>query len=322
MSKTSAACACIGLLALFMGMCRGRGPEREASKDRASRVPREDIIKCPQLPPGQDRVEITYRCTPLLSRRGGPLVYLDWEPIGRTNEAVLHVPSAERWPRVVPKWAQARRAGVLPRMLSSLPKPVGGVSSCASIEFVCALSRPDKLVDWLRLARFSAVEAVSQPRRSASHQSAARTITAWKRFSDFPRDRSLQSDEDLLVAGPESGAPAKTGGNRSRCSSGRSNRTSSGLSNYRVIRARVKASTIARFIVTVLLGPARLMAPRLGGWTDPGGEVPAATFAIALVAVLATPVHPIFGRRWAGAVTIVGLLCWVFCELLVAGESV
>jgi hypothetical protein len=54
-------------------------------------------------------------------------------------------------------------------------------------------------------------------------------------------------------------------------------------------------------------------------WRDGGQSVPAIAVGPAVVAMAAIPFHPIVARRWAAAVTIVGLIFWLFCEFIVAG---
>lgn len=78
---------------------------------------------------------------------------------------------------------------------------------------------------------------------------------------------------------------------------------------------------IAVFVFSVPFAPLFLAVPWLRdwAWANLGSTVPTATLVLALVAIVAVPAHPILARRWAAAVTIVGLALWLACELIVAG---
>ena len=47
--------------------------------------------------------------------------------------------------------------------------------------------------------------------------------------------------------------------------------------------------------------------------------VPLKTLAFAVVAVIGTPFHPVSQKPWAAVVTVIGLLLWMLCSLIVAG---
>jgi len=71
-----------------------------------------------------------------------------------------------------------------------------------------------------------------------------------------------------------------------------------------------------RYLVSILLAPLFLLVPWMRSWAGEAGAVPRYVSAIAVIAILAIPLHPILPRRWTAAVTIVGLAAWLFCELL------
>jgi hypothetical protein len=53
-------------------------------------------------------------------------------------------------------------------------------------------------------------------------------------------------------------------------------------------------------------------------WWSRSGPFPAETLTSAIIAVGAVPVHPIFPRAWAAGVTVLGLVAWLFCSIIVA----
>jgi hypothetical protein len=85
-----------------------------------------------------------------------------------------------------------------------------------------------------------------------------------------------------------------------------------------VLRETTPYAVIA-FIGHVLTAPVFLVLERC---REGGHSVPATTLGLAVVAMAAIPFHPIVARRWAAAVTIVGLVLWLFCEFIVAGAPV
>ena len=77
--------------------------------------------------------------------------------------------------------------------------------------------------------------------------------------------------------------------------------------------------TIIVFCTSVLLGPLFFLLSPVRIWLGFPGAVPAQTLAIAVLAIIAVPFHPLFGSRWAAWVTILGLIAWLLCEIIVAG---
>ncbi|MDD9944823.1 MAG: hypothetical protein OXU20_27525 [Myxococcales bacterium] len=72
----------------------------------------------------------------------------------------------------------------------------------------------------------------------------------------------------------------------------------------------------AKYLMTVVIGPVYLVILRLN-------EGPLAlsqtALGLAIAALVALPMHPIFGNDWGAALSVVGLTCWLLCELIVAG---
>jgi riboflavin transporter FmnP len=83
--------------------------------------------------------------------------------------------------------------------------------------------------------------------------------------------------------------------------------------------AAPERKTIVLFVCSVLLGPLFLLLSPVRTWVGPPGSVPATTLVVAVFAVVAVPFHPISGSRWAAAATILGLIAWLLCEVIVAG---
>ena len=70
------------------------------------------------------------------------------------------------------------------------------------------------------------------------------------------------------------------------------------------------------FALSVLSAPLFLLGECVKRGVD---SFPTETLVLAIVAIGATPVHPLFPRAWTAALTVVGLLAWLVCELIVAG---
>ena len=77
--------------------------------------------------------------------------------------------------------------------------------------------------------------------------------------------------------------------------------------------------SVAIFFLCILMAPVTIV----GLWLVRGSAsitgIPFETLAFAIAALVATPLHPLFLSRWAGAATIVGLSLWLLCALIVAG---
>jgi hypothetical protein len=80
-----------------------------------------------------------------------------------------------------------------------------------------------------------------------------------------------------------------------------------------------ESKTMVLFIGSVLLAPLFFLLPWMRVWAGASFSVPTETVAVAAFAIVAVPFHPILGRRWAAGVTILGLIAWLVCEMIVAG---
>lgn len=78
------------------------------------------------------------------------------------------------------------------------------------------------------------------------------------------------------------------------------------------------AGTVA-FVCSVVFAPVVLTVPWLRLWLLGATSIAPQTFLLALAAMLTFPTHVILARRWTAVMTIVGMLFWILCELIVAG---
>ena len=72
----------------------------------------------------------------------------------------------------------------------------------------------------------------------------------------------------------------------------------------------------------LVFGSAVVSAPMFLVWEwfrRGGGSLSTETLVFAFVAIAAVPAHPIFDRTWAAVLTIIGLIAWLVCTLIVAG---
>lgn len=69
--------------------------------------------------------------------------------------------------------------------------------------------------------------------------------------------------------------------------------------------------TIVLFEATVLLGPFYLL--------QLDRPLAAETLTLVILAVVTTPTHAFFPRFWTAPFSILGLVAWLFCALIVAG---
>jgi hypothetical protein len=78
--------------------------------------------------------------------------------------------------------------------------------------------------------------------------------------------------------------------------------------------AHSSLSAVATFATSVLFAPLFLV------WhaAQPGAS-PAVTLLLAMVALVAVPLHPLSPRPITVALTVVGMLAWLACEVIVAG---
>ena len=75
-------------------------------------------------------------------------------------------------------------------------------------------------------------------------------------------------------------------------------------------------STAVRYAVSVVLAPIFLLVPGVRSWAGEAASISAQSSAIAVIAIVALPWHPIFPCRWAAGLTILGLAGWLLCEIL------
>jgi hypothetical protein len=87
--------------------------------------------------------------------------------------------------------------------------------------------------------------------------------------------------------------------------------------SVRSFRPHEEPNAIVLFIGSVLSAPVLLILRWLG-WGGPLGPVSSRMAMLALAAIVGVPVHPVIVRRWAIAVTVLGLVSWLLCELIVA----
>jgi len=73
------------------------------------------------------------------------------------------------------------------------------------------------------------------------------------------------------------------------------------------------------FFLCILMAPMTLVGLWLVRGSVGVSGVPLETLAIAVSALVATPLHPFFQGRWAAIATILGLSLWLLCALIVAG---
>jgi hypothetical protein len=52
------------------------------------------------------------------------------------------------------------------------------------------------------------------------------------------------------------------------------------------------------------------------------GSLPPLTLVVCVLALVATPAHPLFANRWAAVVTTGGLVLWLVCAFIVVGAPV
>ena len=75
-------------------------------------------------------------------------------------------------------------------------------------------------------------------------------------------------------------------------------------------------SLVVRYAISVVLAPLFVLVPGVRFWAGETASISAQSSAIAVIAILALPWHPIFPRRWAAALTILGLVGWLLCEIV------
>ena len=71
-----------------------------------------------------------------------------------------------------------------------------------------------------------------------------------------------------------------------------------------------------RYAISVVLAPLFLLVPGVRSWAGETMSISAESSAIAVVAIVALPWHPIFPSRWAAVLTILGLVGWLLCEIV------
>jgi len=76
---------------------------------------------------------------------------------------------------------------------------------------------------------------------------------------------------------------------------------------------------VAAFLLYVVSAPIFFICMWWFRGSVPMYGVPLETLAFAVVAVIGTPLHPVFQKPWAAVVTVIGLLLWMLCSLIVAG---
>jgi hypothetical protein len=77
----------------------------------------------------------------------------------------------------------------------------------------------------------------------------------------------------------------------------------------------VAPTQVAYFFAHVLMAPLFLLTI----WSSEGSSFPTGTLVLAAAAIGATPAHLFIASRIARGVTIVGLVVWLLCEVIVAG---
>ncbi len=85
------------------------------------------------------------------------------------------------------------------------------------------------------------------------------------------------------------------------------------------VRDGSSRTVVLGFVCSVIFAPIVLLVPSLHRWMAPDTLVPTMMIVIAVIAILAIPLDPLLARRWSAAVTIVGLMLWLLCTVIVAG---
>ena len=75
-------------------------------------------------------------------------------------------------------------------------------------------------------------------------------------------------------------------------------------------------NTAARYSASVVLAPLFLLVPGVHPSAGEAASISAQSSAIAVIAIATLPWHPIFPSRWAAGLTILGLVGWLLCEIL------
>src|SRR5882724_11729404 len=76
-------------------------------------------------------------------------------------------------------------------------------------------------------------------------------------------------------------------------------------------------ANVATFLLCVVMGPIFFVYVWLLRGSVPMYGVPLETLTFAVLALIVTPLHPFFQKPWAAAATVVGLLLWLLCSLIV-----